>query len=99
LPGEILGRLINKLQQRKNRNFFKSKKKRSFKPRFLFGKSFKGLLVKCRGRFTRQQMASSMVFHAGRMPLSSINHNVDYAAGTIALKYGALGIKVYMARK
>lgn len=98
LPGEIVGRIVNKLQPSKKRWGLSAKKKKWFKPRFLLGKEFKGLLIKCRGRFTRQQMASSMNFQAGRMPLSSIEHKVDYASGTVALKYGALGIKVYLAR-
>jgi ribosomal protein S3 len=53
-------------------------------------------MFKCAGRFSRAQMASYQVYKQGCMPLSTIKHNIKYAFGTVSLKYGSLGLKVFI---
>lgn len=41
-------------------------------------------------------MASYQKYNKGSVPLSTISKNIKYAFGTISLKYGSLGLKVYL---
>lgn len=40
------------------------------------------------------KMAAHFRFKWGRMPLSTMMNDIRYAFGTLALKYGSLGIKL-----
>lgn len=43
-------------------------------------------------------MASRANYQRGEMPLTFIKKNILYSFGTISLKYGALGVKVFLVR-
>jgi ribosomal protein S3 len=43
-------------------------------------------------------MASYQKYTKGSVPLSTLSKNVAYAFGTISLKYGSLGLKVYLLK-
>lgn len=58
------------------------------------GEQLRGLSVVCAGRFTKQQLASFVRYKVGANSLSSLKSPVDYAQGTVALKYGAVGLKL-----
>jgi ribosomal protein S3 len=40
-------------------------------------------------------MSRRQIFQSGAMPLSTIAAPIDYAFGTMSLKYGSLGIKSF----
>jgi small subunit ribosomal protein S3 len=95
LPREIIPKLLNRLFPRKfigRRAFNRNKHKVGFVKKPLV----RGIMFKCAGRFSRAQMASYQVYKQGCMPLSTIKHNIKYAFGTVSLKYGSLGLKVFI---
>lgn len=96
LPREIIPFLLQKFEGRMP--MYKNGVLLPRKPG-MFGTSFSGLTFKCSGRFTRAQMASTLFFRKGKMPLSTIHQQISYAFGTLSLKYGALGLKIYLAKK
>jgi len=97
MPREILPRLLGRMFPRIVANAKEAPIKTKYRPRKKFyGNLLKGILFKCSGRFSRAQMASQQRYHQGRIPLSSISEKVQYAFGTISLKYGSLGLKVYL---
>jgi ribosomal protein S3 len=58
---------------------------------------FKGLLgfkFQFKGRFTRKLIAASYKYSIGRMPLTTLNADIDYAFKTVAIKNSAVGVKV-----
>jgi len=97
IPREILPKIISRIFP-KARFFFKkkAKKKGEFNLNLKRKPLAKGIMFKCAGRFSRAQMASYQVFKEGGVPLSTIAANVKYAFGTISLKYGSLGLKVFV---
>jgi ribosomal protein S3 len=58
----------------------------------------RGVMIKCSGRFTRKQRATNKVFKLGLIGLSTIQLPLNYFFGTTALKFGAVGIKVYLLK-
>lgn len=62
-------------------------------------KNVEGYKVQCAGRFTRKQMAETVKFGKGRIPLNTFSSKVDYAAATVILKYSLCGIKVWINYK
>lgn len=55
-----------------------------------------GFKFHLKGRFTRKQIAASYVFRKGRLPLSTINSQIDYSFHSIPLKNSVVGIKVWL---
>ena len=53
-----------------------------------------GFKVHLRGRFTRRQIASSIRFVKGRMPLNTLSADIDYGFSTVPLKNSLVSIKV-----
>jgi hypothetical protein len=51
------------------------------------------------GRLTRKERASCIVENSKSMPLSTLKASVDYAFGFKIMKYGVVGIKVYVLLK
>ena len=58
--------------------------------------SLMGYKIAFRGRFTRKQRASSLWFHKGKVPLNTLNIDIDYAFVTVPLKNSAVGIKLWL---
>lgn len=85
LPSDIFSSLIRSLET----DFY------SFS---MMHKPVRGLLAVCSGRFTRQQMASLVRFRTGAVSSSTIESPMDYGFGSVALKYGAVGIKIYLTQ-
>jgi len=59
---------------------------------------FSGLKVVCKGRFTRRQRASLMMFSKGSIKLSTFTSDIDYAYVHIPLKFGVGCIKIWVNR-
>ena len=55
-----------------------------------------GYKISFKGRFSRKQRASSLWFHKGKVPLNSINLNIDYNFITIPLKNSLVSIKLWL---
>jgi hypothetical protein len=55
-----------------------------------------GFKIHCIGRFSRKQRRSSIWFSRGKVPLSSISANIDYAFYTIPQKNSAVTIRVWL---
>ena len=58
--------------------------------------SISGYKILITGRLTRKERAAVMIRSGKRMPLSTIKANVDYSAGFKIMKFGLVGIKVYL---
>lgn len=56
----------------------------------------RGLLVICSGRITKKQMASQHRFQLGSASKGTVKSPLDYAQGSLSLKYGAIGVKIYL---
>lgn len=99
LPGELIPRILQKFNLPFSHDPLKTSTSHLLgsdsRPR-VFSRSLEGILFNCKGRFTRAQMASHYRFQAGRMPLTTISKNILYQFGTVSLKYGSLGVKVYL---
>lgn len=57
-----------------------------------------GICACARGRFTRKQRASAVAYRKGNVPLNSVSVPVDYTLQSVPLKYGACGIRIYIAK-
>lgn len=55
---------------------------------------FKGLLVRCNGRFTKKQRAWHSVFRYGKMPLSQQSALVDDTVVYVKLRYGVAAVHI-----
>jgi hypothetical protein len=58
-----------------------------------------GYKILIRGRLTRKERAAVMIRSGKKMPLSTISANVDYSQGSKIMKFGMVGIKVYLLLK
>jgi len=58
-----------------------------------------GFYAKCSGRFTRKERAAKHTYRSGKLPLGSSSVPITYSFGTVALKYGAVGLKIYLCVK
>lgn len=58
-----------------------------------------GYKIFIRGRLTRRERATVMVRSGKKMPLSTISANIDYCQGSKIMKFGMVGIKVYLLLK
>jgi len=56
------------------------------------------LMIKCAGRFTRQQRATSYTYKFAHLGLSSVQQLLVYNFEKVPLKFGAVGVKVYMVK-
>jgi len=56
--------------------------------------NFLGFKIKCSGRFSRKQRASSYWFLLGSVPLNSTNAYIEYATHTVFLANSSVTIKV-----
>lgn len=57
-----------------------------------------GLLLRASGRFTRSQMATTLLFRRGRVPLGTVSLPVDQVSATTSLKYGACTLTLWLCR-
>ena len=57
-----------------------------------------GLLLRASGRFTRSQMATTLLFRRGRVPLGTVSLAVDQFSATTSLKYGACTLTLWLSR-
>lgn len=88
LPGEVVTRFFNRLSRGRKR----------------FGKYIRGgafwgiraLMIKASGRFTRKQRAFYKLYKMGPLSLSTVRKKVIYDFKTAPLKFGAVGLKIYM---
>lgn len=55
---------------------------------------FFGFRMKFKGRFSRRQKASSILYSVGNIPLTRLNANIDYSFYTIPLKNSAISVKI-----
>jgi len=55
--------------------------------------------VEFSGRFSRRERATYKNVHYGAMPISTVTANIDYSQGSVILKNGCCGIKVWLYRK
>eukprot|EP01111_Echinosteliopsis_oligospora_P004878 TRINITY_DN17993_c0_g1_i1.p1 TRINITY_DN17993_c0_g1~~TRINITY_DN17993_c0_g1_i1.p1 ORF type:complete len:250 (+),score=-32.77 TRINITY_DN17993_c0_g1_i1:558-1307(+) len=58
-----------------------------------------GYKILITGRLTRKERAAVMIRSGRRMPLSTISAPIDYSAGFKIMKFGMVGIKVYLLLK
>jgi len=58
-----------------------------------------GFKAKCLGRFTRKERAGKFIFRVGKVSLSKISSIISYHFETTALRYGAVGIHIFMCNK
>jgi len=97
LPREVVYRFFQRYRKVKKRRFFVKKglfRVEYFCPFRRIG--IRGLLVKCAGRFTRQQRASFNIFKYASVPLSTLSSKVNYIFRTTPLKFGAVGLKIFL---
>lgn len=90
LPGEVVGRFFSRIVRARKRM-----------GKYLSGPSFFGvsaLMMKASGRFTRKQRAFYKVYKFGPLSLSTVSAPVYYDFKTTPLKFGAVGLKVYLVR-
>jgi len=57
---------------------------------------FMGFKIKCSGRFSRKQRASSSWFSLGSVPLNKVTSLIDYSAHTVFLANSAITVKVWI---
>lgn len=57
-----------------------------------------GFRFQFKGRFSRKQRASSIVYNIGKVPLTTLTANIDYSFCTIPLKNSAVSVKVWLYR-
>lgn len=55
---------------------------------------FSGFRLKFKGRFSRRQKASSVLYNYGSVPLTTLKTNIDYSFYTIPLKNSAISVKI-----
>ena len=55
---------------------------------------FFGFRMKFKGRFSRRQKASSILYSVGNIPLTRLNANIDYNFYTIPLRNSAISVKI-----
>lgn len=54
-----------------------------------------GFLIKCSGRFSRRQIATSDSYRFGSVPFSTISQPIDYSFSTLRLRNGTCSIKIW----
>jgi hypothetical protein len=54
-----------------------------------------GFKIHCRGRLSRKQIASSLRFNYGNVPLNTISANIDYGFSTIPLHNSLVSMKIW----
>lgn len=59
----------------------------------------RGVRVRTSGRLNGADIARAEVFSDGKIPLSSLREDIDFANTTASTTYGAIGIKVWVYRK
>jgi hypothetical protein len=57
-----------------------------------------GLLLRASGRFTRSQLATTVLFRRGRVPLATVALAVDQVSATTSLKYGSCTLTLWLSR-
>lgn len=60
--------------------------------------TIRGFRLSCCGRFTKKEIATYKWERRGKIPLNTINANIDYSYNFVILKYSACGIKVWLHR-
>ena len=58
----------------------------------------KGIRVVCDGRLAGAEMTRREVYRAGKVPLSTLRSNIDFATGTAHTTAGCIGTKVWVCR-
>ncbi len=56
----------------------------------------KGIKISCGGRLGGTEIARSETQHEGKVPLQTLNADIDYACATAFTIYGTVGIKVWI---
>jgi len=64
-----------------------------------FQRTFYGFRAKCLGRFGRKQRAQKYIFRVGKISLNQISSSISYSFETTPLRYGAVGIHIYISHK
>lgn len=59
---------------------------------------FKGLVLRCKGRFSRKERASFSVFRLGKVSFSTLDVIVDYHSMVIVSKYGVCNITLWLSK-
>ena len=62
-------------------------------------KGLSGFRLDFKGRFTRRQRASSLSVKVGRVPFSELSSRINYSEGSVVLKYGKCGFKVWLNKE
>lgn len=70
--------------------------KERIKTKYRMNRGLNGFKIHCIGRFSRKQRRSSIWFSRGKLPLSTISANIDYAFYTIPQKNSAVTIRVWL---
>ncbi|MBT4464974.1 MAG: 30S ribosomal protein S3 [Rhodospirillaceae bacterium] len=55
-----------------------------------------GIRVNCSGRLGGAEIARTVWYHEGRVPLHTLRANIDYGTSTGRTTYGACGVKVWI---
>ncbi|NQV47943.1 MAG: 30S ribosomal protein S3 [Rhodospirillaceae bacterium] len=55
-----------------------------------------GIRISCGGRLGGAEIARTLWYHEGRVPLHTLRANVDYGTATGRTTYGACGVKVWI---
>ena len=56
----------------------------------------KGIKIACAGRLGGTEIARTESQHEGKVPLQTLNADIDYARATAFTIYGTVGIKVWI---
>ena len=92
LNSAIIGDLV--VKQLEERIAFKRAMREALKS--AYESNIKGIKIQVSGRLNGAEIARSEWIREGRVPLQTLNANIDYAAKKAHTIYGILGIKVWL---
>lgn len=55
-----------------------------------------GVKIRCSGRLGGKEIASSEIYHEGRVPLHTLRANIDYGFAEAKTLYGKIGVKCWV---
>jgi len=88
------------LSSTKRHNYFLTFLKRALKITILSKLSkLQGIRIEIKGRFNGASRAKKRIINIGRIPLQTLDNNIDYSCNTSYTSNGTFGIKVFTSEK
>jgi hypothetical protein len=100
LFSKFVGRFLKMFHRSKKKSnkfkFFLSKLIQTIDSRRKGQKILKGLKIMIKGRFNRSDRAKTFLFEKGRLPVQSLECNIDYSLTHLSTSFGVFGIHVWI---